>query len=67
MTTPGYTLDREDGLTKRERWVLGMLRAGKTQVEIAEVLKVTKQRVGQIVRALKNKGVDIDADKGGSE
>lgn len=61
MTQPGYKLDREDGLTKRERWVLGLLRTGKSYAEIGEVLGVSKQRVGQIALALKKKDVDIGA------
>ena len=59
--TPGYEIGKtHDGpfgdLTKREREVLTMLIDGKTQIQIAKDIGLTKQRVTQIVAALRKKG-----------
>ena len=56
-TTPGYMIGRDSGgLTDREREVMSRLASGMTQHQIAEQLGLTKQRVGQIVTALRKKG-----------
>lgn len=52
-----YTLDRENGLTQRERAVLAGLLVGKSQLQIGADLGVSRQRVHQIVGGLKKKGV----------
>jgi hypothetical protein len=46
LTEPGYKIDRRDGLTAREREVL----------DIGEAIGVSKQRVGQILLVLVEKG-----------
>jgi DNA-directed RNA polymerase sigma subunit (sigma70/sigma32) len=56
LTEPGYKIDRRDGLTAREREVLDLLRQGMSQVEIGEAIGVSKQRVGQILLVLVEKG-----------
>lgn len=54
----GYRQDRDDtGLTARYRHVRDGIRAKKTQKQIADELGVTKQRVAQIVKDLRKKGV----------
>lgn len=58
MTRAGYRLARDDrGLTANERRVLALLVEGKSQTEAASHLRVSKQRIGQIVSALQRKGV----------
>lgn len=59
-TKPGYTLGRDErGLTAREREVLSYLVQSKQLVEIAALMGVAKQRVGQIVAALERKKVVV--------
>lgn len=54
MTTAakGYRIDRQDGLTARERQVLSGIAIGQTLKQIADEIGVTKQRVDLIVKAL---------------
>jgi DNA-binding CsgD family transcriptional regulator len=56
VTRPGYRIDRRSGLTAREREVLDLLGQGMSQVEVAEAIGVSKQRVGQILLVLVEKG-----------
>lgn len=66
MTQAGYKLSRDKrGLTKREREVLSRLVLGEQQNEIGVALGVSKQRVGQIVKALEVKGFVKVAENGG--
>ena len=54
---PGYHIGRnEQGLTARERQVLGAIAEGLDMVQTAARYGITKQRVLQIVRALEKKG-----------
>lgn len=55
-TKPGYQIERENGLTKREREVLGQIAQGHNVVQTAHALGVSKQRVDQILRSLVTKG-----------
>ena len=56
-TKPGYKHERDDsGLTKREREVLDLMVEGLDGPHIGERLGITKQRVGQIQKALVDKG-----------
>lgn len=51
-----YRIERdEQGLTGREREVLALLVIGKSQSEIGRSLKLSRQRVGQIVGELRRK------------
>lgn len=56
-----YTQDKDPttGLTKNQRAVLEGLQRGNTQVEIASLLGISRQRVNQIVSDLKSKGYKI--------
>lgn len=57
-TLPAYELDRDpEGVTAREREVREGLRAGKSQYRVAKDLGISKQRVNEIVRDLRRKGV----------
>ena len=59
---PGYSIDRdEEGLTAKERTALGLLRAGKSQAETADLMGVSRARVGALVVVLREKGVDVPA------
>jgi biotin operon repressor len=59
---PGYLIDRdESGLTAKERTALGLLRAGKSQAETADLMGLSRARVSSLVRAMKDKGVDVPA------
>lgn len=59
---PGYSIDRDEaGLTAKERTALGLLRAGKSQAETADLMGLTRARVSAIVRKLKDQGVDVPA------
>lgn len=54
-----YTQDKDPvtGLTRNQREVLrGLTQDGKTQLQISEELGISRQRVNQIVRDLKQKG-----------
>lgn len=56
-TKPGYAIGRDSGgLTDRERQILSLLASGRTQKQIATEVHLSKQRVGQIVAALRQKG-----------
>lgn len=56
MTQPGYEIGRgPDGLTARERAVLGGVAEGLDMVQIGHRLGVSKQRVKQIMSALEKK------------
>jgi DNA-binding MarR family transcriptional regulator len=53
-----YALERDErGLTARQREVLAGLTAGKNQVQIAEQLGVSKQRIAQVLTDLERAGV----------
>ncbi len=57
MTQSGYEIGRDlDGLTTREREVRDGIRQGKTLMKIGKELGVSRQRIGQIARSLKEKG-----------
>lgn len=58
MTQGGYKLDRQDGLTRRQREVAAGLASGRSHVEIGRELGISKQRVGQIVREIEKKDAD---------
>lgn len=54
----GYKIDRgEDGLTRRERQVLFLIREGHPGGEIGRRLGLSKQRVGQVKKTLTDKGM----------
>lgn len=63
MSAPsGYAIGRgEDGLTQRERQVLFLLREGHSNAEIGRRLGMSKQRVGQVKKALVDKGTVVVA------
>ena len=66
MTTAGYSQERDDrGMTRREREVLGLLTWKLPNTRIAEELGLTRQRVGHIVKALKEKGFVEEREGGG--
>ena len=57
-----YSQDRDPatGLTGNQRAVLdGLTKQKKTQQKISEELGISRQRVNQIVRDLKNKGYKV--------
>jgi len=52
-----YKLQRDrNGLTARERQVRDGIAAGMCQLDIGELLGISKQRVWQLVASLKKKG-----------
>ena len=65
---PGYEIGRDElGLTERDRKVAAGIRAGRKQTQIAEELGISRQRVSEIVKRLKdNRGVDLTV-KGGQK
>ena len=57
MTEAGYKHDRDArGLTAREREVLTLIPLDLSYEEMARRLGLTKQRVGAVVKGLRNKG-----------
>lgn len=63
MTISGYAVSRDKrGLTGRERAVMHGLIEGRSQIELAADLGVSKQRVQQLVKALEHKGVLFSLD-----
>lgn len=53
-------------LTVQEQKVKALLEAGVTRREIAVALRLSTQRVGQLVQQLVAKGVRVEAQKGGT-
>jgi len=61
MTKPGYEIGRDErGFTEREREVLHEIVDGKNMSDTARDLGMSRQRVHQVVEALKKKGVEMD-------
>jgi transposase len=57
----GYQIGRDaSGLTRRERTIAAMMRLGRARNRIAEDIGLSRQRVGQIVNQLREKGVDLE-------
>jgi len=54
-TRPGYKLRRNDGLTVREKQVLDLLDQGLTPIEVTATLRLTKQRIYQLIHAVEKK------------
>lgn len=55
--------DPTTGLTKNQRAVLQGFKDRKTQMQIAEELGISRQRVHQITKDLKDKGYQVNNDK----
>lgn len=65
MTKAGYEIGRdEQGLTRREQEVLAEMRTGVQFTDIAVRLRVSKQRVQQVVGSLVKKGFVVKTDEG---
>lgn len=62
VTQPGYSIDRDDrGFTAKEREVLHQIVEGKSLAEAGRALGLSRQRVHQVVKALEDKGVMVEA------
>lgn len=60
-----YKIGRdEEGLTERERQVFEALRNGTPFVDVAATIGVSKQRVGQLLGSLIEKGRVVKTDAG---